>query len=267
MIRDSLFGRRPWVIATAVFCCFLWGSAYPAIKTGYQLMAMAATDTASQMLFAGYRFLGSGVILLVLAALMGKSLWRFSAREWGQLALLGLLQTTLQYVFFYIGLAHATGVKAAIMNSTGTFFTVLLAHFIYRNDKLSTGRSLGCLIGFAGVVLINLGQGPLDFDVTLLGEGFIAIAALVLSISLMYGKRLSQHIDPMVMTAQQLTIGGVVLIGIGLSGGGDIPRLPPTSGVLFFYLINQSILLVQIYIRFLFQEHLQINNQHLLLYQ
>jgi drug/metabolite transporter (DMT)-like permease len=240
MIRDSRFGRRPWVIATAVFCCFLWGSAYPAIKTGYQLMAMAATDTASQMLFAGYRFLGSGVILLVLAALMGKSLWRFSAREWGQLALLGLLQTTLQYVFFYIGLAHATGVKAAIMNSTGTFFTVLLAHFIYRNDKLSTGRSLGCLIGFAGVVLINLGQGPLDFDVTLLGEGFIAIAALVLSISLMYGKRLCQHIDPMVMTAQQLTIGGVVLIGIGLSGGGDLPRLTATSGVLFFYLMALS---------------------------
>lgn len=240
MSEPSLFTRRPLVVLTAIACCLLWGSAYPAIKIGYQWLEMGSGETASQILFAGYRFFGSGVILLVLASIMGKPLWQLSRRQWAELALLGLLQTTLQYVFFYIGLAHAAGVKAAIMNSTGTFFSVLLAHFIYRNDKLSTGRSLGCLIGIAGVVLINIGKGPLDFDVTLLGEGFIAIAALVLSISLIYGKRLSQTIDPMVMTAQQLTIGGLVLIGAGHISGGEVSGMTLGSGVLMFYLMLLS---------------------------
>ncbi len=240
MTEPSLFTRRSLVVITAIACCLLWGSAYPAIKIGYQWLEMGSGETASQILFAGYRFFGSGVILLVLAGIMGKPLWRFSRRQWSELALLGLLQTTLQYVFFYIGLAHAEGVKAAIMNSTGTFFSVLLAHFIYRNDKLSTGRSLGCLVGIAGVVLINVGRGPLDLDVTLLGEGFIAIAALALSISLIYGKRLSQTIDPMVMTAQQLTIGGLVLIGAGHFSGGEVTGMTLGSGVLMVYLMLLS---------------------------
>jgi len=236
----SVFTRRWWVIATAIFCCFLWGSAYPAIKNGYALLTISAEDTASQLLFAGYRFFGSGVLLLALGVLLGKSLWSFSPRQWGQLSLLGFLQTTLQYVFFYIGLAHTTGVKAAIVNATGIFFSVLLAHFIYRNDRISSARSLGCAIGLAGVVLVNLGSGPLDFDVTLLGEGFIAIAALVMAVALIVGKRISQTIDPLVMTGQQLTLGGLLLIVLGFTTGGEVRGLGLSSGLLLVYLAGLS---------------------------
>jgi len=45
---------------------------------------------------------------------------------------LGVALTSAQYTFFYIGLAFTTGVKGSIMNATGTFFSVLLAHFIYQ---------------------------------------------------------------------------------------------------------------------------------------
>jgi len=67
-----------------------------------------------------------------------------------EIATLGLTQTTAQYIFFYIGLAYTTGVKSSIMNSTTIFFSVLLAHFIYRNDRLSFNKVFGCLIGLAG---------------------------------------------------------------------------------------------------------------------
>lgn len=240
MPTPSIFTRRWLVVTTAILCCFLWGSAYPAIKTGYALLNIPADDTASQVLFAGYRFTASGLLLLALATVTGRSLWSFHPRQWGQLALLGLLQTTLQYVFFYIGLAYAPGVKAAIVNSTGTFFSVLLAHFIYRNDRMSTLRIAGCVIGFAGVVIVNLGRGPLDFDFTFMGEGFIAIAALVMAIALIYGKRLSQTIDPVVMTGQQLTLGGLALIAIGTLGGGEVTGLNLHSGVLLTYLATLS---------------------------
>ena len=236
------FARAPWVPLTAIGCCLLWGSAFPAIKTGYLALGLASDDTAAQILFAGCRFFGSGLILLALGSLMGKRLWRQTPREWGQLLLLGLMQTSLQYVFFYIGLAHTTGIKAAIISATGVFFSVLLAHFLYRSDRLSPARALGCLIGLGGVALANLGSGPFSFDMTLLGEGFMLIAAMAIGLATLYGKRLSQHIDPLTMTAQQLTLGGLVLVALGLAGGGRFSLDSPGSGLLLGYLALLSAL-------------------------
>lgn len=220
----SVFSRPRYLVLLATLCCLLWGSAYPAIKGGYALLDIARSDTAAQLAFAGWRFLLAGALLLAMARLMGKSVWALAPVQWGQLGLLGLAQTSLQYVFFYVGLANTTGVKASILNATGTFFSVLLAHFLYANDRLSRRKALGCSVGFVGVMVVNLRGGTqgLDAGFSLLGEGFIVIAAFVLSAASIYGKRVSQRIDPMVMTGWQLGIGGLVLLLGGLSGGGDI---------------------------------------------
>ena len=48
---------KTWVVAAlASLCCILWGSAIPMIKTGYRLLQVDATDTASQIVFVGIRF-------------------------------------------------------------------------------------------------------------------------------------------------------------------------------------------------------------------
>jgi drug/metabolite transporter (DMT)-like permease len=60
------------------------------------------------------------------------------------------------------------------MNATGTFFSVLLAHFIYQNDKLSYNKTLGCVLGFAGVMVVNLNNGLMDFSFSLMGDGFVS---------------------------------------------------------------------------------------------
>lgn len=235
-LKPFLYQTRSGVFALATLCCILWGSAYPAIKNGYALLHIAPSDIASQMLFAGWRFALAGLILLLVAAAMKKPLLGLSARQVGQVALLGLTQTAIQYVFFYIGLAHASGVKSSIMNATGVFFSVVLAHFIYANDRLSTRKALGCLIGFMGVVVVNLGGGALGFDFSLLGEGFVIIAAFVLAAASIYGKRLSADMDPMVMTGWQLSVGGVILIAIGMVGGGQMEGLDLRSGGLLLYM-------------------------------
>jgi drug/metabolite transporter (DMT)-like permease len=236
-LNTSLYKTRTGVFLLAILCCALWGSAFPAIKSGYALLQVAPTDIASQLLFAGWRFALAGVILLIVAMGMKKPVLAMSGRQAGQVALLGLTQTAIQYVFFYIGLAHATGVKSSIMNATSVFFSVVLAHFIYADDRLSGRKALGCLIGFLGVVVVNLGGGgEFGFDFTLLGEGFIVIAAFVLAGASIYGKRLSRNLDPMVMTGWQLAIGGLILTAAGLAMGGRIRGLDLTSGTLLLYL-------------------------------
>ncbi|RYE86503.1 MAG: DMT family transporter, partial [Hyphomicrobiales bacterium] len=217
----------------------LWGSAFPAIKAGYALLSIAPSDIAGQMLFAGYRFTLAGLALLGYTALSGKSL-RLDLRQTGQVIVLGASQTALQYVFFYIGLAHASGVKASIMNSTGTFFSVLLAHFVYTNDRLTTRKALGCLLGFAGVVAVNIAGSGLDLQFSLLGEGFVVIAALVLSVAMIFGKRVSQTLDPFVMTGWQLAIGGVLLCALGLGMGGQLQAFNIEAAALLAYMVLLS---------------------------
>lgn len=236
-MKPSLYQTRSGVFALATLCCILWGSAYPAIKNGYALLHIAPGDIASQMLFAGWRFALAGAILLLVAVGMKKPILAMSRRQAGQVALLGLTQTAIQYVFFYIGLAHATGVKSSIMNATGVFFSVVLAHFIYANDRLSGRKALGCLIGFLGVVVVNLGGGgAMGFDFSLLGEGFVVIAAFVLAAASIYGKHLSRAMDPMVMTGWQLLVGGLILTGVGVAGGGQLQGLDLQSGGLLLYM-------------------------------
>lgn len=235
-MSPSLYKTRTGVFLLATLCCALWGSAFPAVKNGYALLKVAPTDIASQLLFAGWRFALAGAILLIVAMAMKKPVLAMSRRQAGQVALLGLTQTAIQYVFFYIGLAHASGVKSSIMNATSVFFSVVLAHFIYADDRLSGRKALGCLIGFMGVVVVNLGGGALGFDFTLLGEGFIVIAAFVLAAASIYGKRLSRSLDPMVMTGWQLFIGGVMLTVAGMGMGGELQGFDLTSSALLLYL-------------------------------
>ena len=217
-----VFARKNVAYACATLCCLLWGSSYPAIKSGYELFLIATDDIPSKVVFAGYRFLFAGLLLLIFALAQRKPIARLTPRQFGQLSLLGLTQTTIQYTFFYIGLAYTTGVKGSIMNATGTFFSVLLAHFIYQNDKLSYNKTIGCILGFAGVMLVNFNSGLMDFSFVWQGDGFVVLAAFILSAATLYGKRISQTVDPTVMTGWQLAIGGLVLVVGGYSTGGTL---------------------------------------------
>ncbi|MBB3221016.1 DMT family transporter [Pseudoduganella umbonata] len=230
------FARPRSVFLVATLCCLLWGSSYPSIKSGYELLAIAQHDVPSKLIFAGYRFLIAGLCLVLLAIALRKPALRLTGRQLGQLTMLGLAQTGLQYVFFYIGLAYTTGVRASILNATTTFFSVLLAHFIYRNDRLSPRKAAGCLLGFAGVVAVNLGSGGFDIAFTWQGEGFIVIAAFVLSAASIYGKHVSGGMDAMVMTGWQLAIGGAALLAGGYATGGTIGNMTFAPALLLAYL-------------------------------
>ncbi|WP_404825838.1 DMT family transporter [Pectobacterium quasiaquaticum] len=238
--RTHFFSDKKVVFFIATLCCLLWGSAYPAIKNGYELFHIADNDVPGKLVFAGYRFAFAGLLLLVLAVLSGRAIGRFQRGQLVQLTTLGIFQTSLQYVFFYIGLAYTTGVKGSIMNATSTFFSVLLAHYLYQNDKLNVNKLIGCILGFAGVMAVNINSNGMNIGFTLLGDGFVVIAAFILSASTIYGKRISQTMDPTVMTGYQLAIGGIILTMSGYCTGGTL-MIPDWEAVLMLgYLILLS---------------------------
>lgn len=237
-----LFSSKKFVIIGAAICCLLWGSAYPAIKLGYELFQISVDDVPSKLVFAGYRFFFAGFVVLIYASLINKSSICVSKKAILPIIVLGTTQTAIQYVFFYVGLAHTTGSIGSILNATSTFFSVLLAHFIYRqDDRLSSNKIWGCLIGFLGVMIVNLGAGgEFHLSFALSGEGFILISAFLLSATAIYGKKLSEWIDPVVLSGYQLTFGGFLLTLVGYISGGELIVYSISSIFLMIYMVLLS---------------------------
>ena len=226
METTTFLTRRRNVALLAVFCCTLWGSATPFIKMGYGLFAIDGGDTASLILFAGTRFTLSGALVVAMGSIPQRKFLTPKKTSWGMLLRLCLVQTVAQYVCYYMGLAHSTGVKAAIINSTSTFFCILLASLVFRQETLQPHKLVGCVIGFAGVILVNLTPGGLGAGgVSFLGEGLLLLAALSYACSSTLLKEYSKRESPLVLSGYQFMMGGAIMIAVGLLSGGQLhPR-------------------------------------------
>src|SRR5690625_1980161 len=147
---------KKWaVISIAVFCSILWGSAFPVLKVSYEELQMVADDTIAKVVFAGARFLLAGLILIIGMLIFNRKALRVTKRQIPVLIIFGLIQTAVQYYLFYNGLARTSGMQGAILVSSGTFFTVLLAHFFYVNDRMIWHKLVGLLAGFTGIIFAN----------------------------------------------------------------------------------------------------------------
>lgn len=186
--------------------------------------------TASKILFAGLRFASAGIILLIIAALTGKSFKVDTTWGWGYIVAFALLNTTLHYTFFYIGLSNSAGARAAILNSLGTFILVLLACMVFKSDKLTTKKLIGCLIGFAGILTLNIG-GTESGKFTLDGDGMIIINTICTAMAGLLIRSVSRRVDIFVGTGYGLAIGGALLIIPGFAFGGSLPTIT-LSGIL-----------------------------------
>lgn len=208
------------MILIAMFCCFLWGSAFSCIKIGYNMFEISGSDTASQILFAGIRFTIAGIMVVAVESVRQR---KFVKPEHpGYIATLALFQTVLQYLFFYVGLAHTTGVKASIITGAGTFFTILICALGFKQEKLTTKKVVGSLIGFAGLIVVNLTGTGLNFDLKFIGEGFIFIAAFSGAMAQGYIKKFSAKANVVMLSGYQFFFGGVVMTIAGLVFGGKM---------------------------------------------
>lgn len=212
---DSIFQKKWAVVCIAIFCSILWGSAFPVLKVSYEELQMAPEDDIAKIVFAGMRFLLAGLILLGGLFFANRKWLKVTRRQLMFLTLLGLTQTALQYYFFYNGLGRVSGMQGAILVSSGTFFTVLLAHFFYHNNRLNWKKTVGLIAGFSGVVFANWGQ-EFQLSFQLNGEGYMILAALTGAIGTIMAKELAVGIHPFALTGWQLTIGAGVLLVIGV---------------------------------------------------
>ena len=228
---------RPAVVAVlALICCGLWGSAFPCIKIGYRLFQIPAEDAGAQIVFAGFRFFLAGILALLLGSLLEKRILLPPKAAAGKIVKLSMMQTVFQYLFFYLGLAHTTGVKGAIIVGSNSLVTILIAACLFRQEQL-TGRKLaGCLAGLAGVVAANLAQGGLSFSFTFNGEGFVFLSVISYGFSSVFLKKYSHDYDPVLLSGWQFVLGGGILALMGTLMGGRLEYMTCQGILMLLYL-------------------------------
>lgn len=220
--------------ALALMCCALWGSAFPCVKIGYELFHIE--NAGSQILFAGYRFFMAGAFTFLLGCVLEKRVITIKKSSVPYVFGQGILQTTIQYVCFYIGLANTTGAKGSVINASNAFFSIIAAHFLMKSEKLTWKKAAGCLVGFAGIIVINLEPGAWGSGFSFSGEGMVLICAFSYGLSSVTLKMISDREKPVTITAYQLLFGGAALILIGAAAGGNVQGFTVKSSLLLLYM-------------------------------
>ena len=231
------FLQKTWVVCVlALVCTFLWGSASPCIKLGYAYFQIPSSETWTQVLFAGTRFILAGVLTILIGSVLNRKMLVPTRSSLPSIAKLALFQTILQYIFFYIGLAHNSGVKASIINGSNTFFVILLASLLFHQEKLNFKKVAGCVIGFAGVIVVSINGKSIDMDLSLMGDGSLFLCAISYAVSSCLMKNFSKKDNPVMLSGYQFIFGGIVMVILGLIMGGRITHVSVSAILMLFYL-------------------------------
>ena len=212
---------KTWVVAVlASICCMLWGSAFSCVKIGYSLMNITTNDSGSQLVFGGIRFFVAGLMALAMGSGAERKILLPTKTSIPKIMIISLFQTILQYFFYYIGLAHTTGVKAAIIVGANVFIAILVSSLLYKLEKLTAVKIAGCILGFSGIVIINLG----------------GLCTCAYAFSSVYMKRYSETEDPVMLSGWQFVFGGAVLTVIGFLMGGRLGHMSAKAFLMLLYL-------------------------------
>lgn len=233
---NKIYTNMLFVTMAALLCCALWGSATPMIKIGYELL-LPERNVASTILFAGVRFAIAGIITVIIYSVGRKTFLYPKKENIFRVIKISCFQTVIQYIFFYIGLANTTGVKGTIISGSNVFFAIIIASLIFRQENLTFKKIFGCILGFAGIIVVNL--NGLDLNMNFTGDAFVLFSAISYATSSVLMKRYSKYEDPVVLSGYQFIAGGIFMIIVGLALGGNV-SITSMSG--FWVLIYLAVL-------------------------
>lgn len=224
---DSFFKKKRNVVFTAIFYTFLWGCAFPLVKICMQSFQIADADNMSKCLVAGIRFSLSGVLALTWCAFTEERGLRVKPKEVKSIFIYGVLSTSLQYAFTYIALSRIDSSKGAVYDQLCVFIIVLMGGFFFKEDKLTAKKILGCLLGFLGVIAINL--DGLSFSFNIAGEGIMLLAVICQTAAYFVAKGTASSVSAPKLVGYGQLAGGVMLCIFSLITGGRIPTVNATA--------------------------------------
>lgn len=137
-----------------------------------------------------------------------------SPRLWGRFLILGFLNNVVPFILIAWGETRISSGMASILNATTPIFMVVVAHFLTHDDRLSLGKVLGVVFGFAGVGVL-VGPDAITGSQELLGELAVAAASCVYAFAAIYSRRFT-GLPPLQAATGQITGGALILLPLSL---------------------------------------------------
>lgn len=222
-------------IIFSILAMFLWGSAIPTIKTTYAEMAVSPSDTGTKILIAGIRFFMAGLITLLYFKTFNKEEVKKSEVDFKFIILIGILQTFIQYMFYYIGLSHIAGVKSSIIQASNSFIVVILSLFLLPGDKIDKNMIIALILGTAGILITNMGKGSTGEGFKLTGDGFILMSTTINALCTVLIRKYGQRQNSYFLMAMQFLIGASLMIITGLIFREGSLNFNPKAVILLIY--------------------------------
>ena len=227
--------NKKFAILATIFAMVLWGSAIPTIKTTYMELNVGRSDTGSQILIAGIRFFLAGLLGLIYYKKFSKEKSEKENISLKYIVILSLIQTSIQYMIYYIALSNTQGVKASIIQASNSFIVVILSFFLLPNEKIHPNTILAIILGTLGIVVVNGGFSNMGSEFNPLGEGLILISTTFNALSSIYVRKYGRNQDQFFATAAQFILGSIPLIIIGLIMNDKTLAFTPKSVILLAY--------------------------------
>ena len=214
---DNFLKKKSNVVLIAIFYSFLWGTAFPLVKICME--QFEAVDNMSKCLMAGIRFTLSGLLLTLFSAIKEPGFLKTDKQNGITVLIYGVF-LALQYAFTYIGLSNINASAGAIFDQLCVFIIIIVSCAFLKNDKLTAAKIIGCIVGFAGIIMVN--TDGLSFSFSFKGEGAMICAALLQAAAYFVAVFSANKLSAVKLVSLGQFIGGLLMICFALIFGGNI---------------------------------------------
>jgi len=160
----------------------IWGSSFLWIKIAVQEIG-PNTLVAYRVLF--------GLLFGIVVVLFQRAKWPSTRKEWLPLLVLGLTNIAIPFFLISWGEQVIDSGVASILDATVPLFTILVAHFLLHDDKMTIPKVLGLLMGFVGVVVLmskDIGAS----SGSLLGQAAVIVASVFYAASSIIARKYTE---------------------------------------------------------------------------
>src|ERR1700754_676185 len=243
--------RLVWLVL-----CVIWGSTWLFIKLGL--------ENLPPITFAGIRFVIACAILFLMIRARGISL-PANRRDWGLLALTGVLSFSLNYGLVFVGEQYIPSGLAAVLQATLPAFGLVIAHVHLPSERMTWSKIFGVVLGFAGVAVVFSNQLAIAGGKALAGCVALVLSAFFAAYSNVLVKAHGRKMEPAILAAGQMFFGLIplLLIGIPLEGNPFRFHWTPIAVMALLYLaVVGSVIAILLYYWLI--QHMNVTNTMLI---
>jgi drug/metabolite transporter (DMT)-like permease len=197
-----------------------WGPSYMFIKFGL--------DALPPLTIVFGRICLAAVILYAILRLQGRRLPPLG-RIWIHYSAMGLISMGIPFYLISVGEQYIHSSLAAVINGSAPIFTVVLAHYLIPEERLTRQKILGVILGIAGLVVIFWPAISAGLSGQLLGATLVAGAAASYALGFCYARRFLSKQPPLVAPAAQMVAGVVWLLPIWFWHDSPLVTLPHST--------------------------------------